>query len=63
MQVPVIGQRQGIHSVIDAAIDQLSDVPGTVQQAVVAVAMQVGEGTLVCARIGSASVATDSFRT
>ncbi len=43
VQVAVVGQRQRVHAVIDAAIDQFADVAGPVEQAVVAVAMQVGE--------------------
>ena len=41
VQIAVIGQRQRVHPVVRRALDQPVDRTGTVQQAVVAVAMQM----------------------
>ena len=52
VQVAVIGQRQGVHAVIDAPSDQLADVTGTVEQTVMAVTMQVGKWSRARLRVG-----------
>jgi hypothetical protein len=44
MKVPVVGQRQRIHAMLLAALDEFADVTGAVQQAVMAVAVEVDKG-------------------
>ena len=45
MQIAMIGNRQRIHSVSLGTLQQLVDRAGPVKQTVVAVAMQMREGT------------------
>jgi hypothetical protein len=44
MEVPVVGQRERIHAVLLAAFDEFSDVTGAIEQAVMAVAVEVDKG-------------------
>ena len=46
VEVAVVGQGQGVHAQRLGVGDQLGDAAGAVEQAVVAVAVQVNEGTV-----------------
>ena len=48
VQVAVVGERQGVHALLFGPLDQLGDRAGAVEQAVVAVAMQMNERPSLC---------------
>ena len=46
VQVAVVGQGDGVHALVFGVLDQLGDAVGAVEQAVMAVAVQVNEGSV-----------------
>jgi hypothetical protein len=44
MQVAMIGQSERVHPMLNRAIDQLANVTGAIQEAVMAMAMKMDEG-------------------
>ena len=59
VQIAVIGERQGIHPQLFGPIDQLLDRAGAVEQAVMAVAMQMYEGRHCAIRANSILVISE----
>ena len=64
VEVAVVGDRQGIHAELNRPVDQPVDGAGSVEQAVVAVAVKVDERLRghPCARSGGCGIVPDEAR-